>query len=452
MSSTDVAVFRGTDQIERYIDSLREPQWMLDIRRRALKAFESMNWPTTEDEEWRRSDISSYDFDRYGYVGEAAAAPAVSESAAPESGAQRSGTIRFRGGSCTELTLDPALAQQGVVFETLSALFENGVRNNSQSHAAAVTAVRKLLESRTAEFENRMYAWHYAAWTHGVVLCVPRFVEISRPFEVVMEHEGDEALSAPQVVAVLDEGARATMLYTVEGEEKGEVVLNEAIDVNVADAARLELYSHYQLNIDSSAFSNGRAEIGRDGAFHSFVASFGGMFTKLRMDARLNGTGGDIDLDGLYFASEDQHMDLGTVQSHNALNANSRTFYKGAVKDEAHAIYQGLIRVARNASQTDAYLTNNSLLLNDGARSDSIPGLNINTDDVKCSHGSTTGKIDPLQLYYLQTRGFSYEAARITLVQGFLEEVIVRAPEPVQDRLRELVEARILAEYDPDQD
>lgn len=449
MSSTEVAVFRGTDQIQRYIDSLHEPQWMLDIRRRALQAFQSMSWPTTEDEEWRRSDISSYNFDGYGYAAEPSA---VSTPAATDAGAAVSGTIRFRGGRCTEVTLDPELAQQGVVFSTLAALFENGLGNNSQSHAAAATAVRSLLESRTAEFENRMYAWHYASWTHGVVLYVPRFVEISRPFQVVMEHEGDEVLSVPQIVAVLDEGARATLLHSVEGDDEGEVVLNEAIDVHVADAARLDLSTHYQLNIDSSSFSNGRADIGRDGAFHSFVASFGGMFTKLRMDARLNGTGGDIDLDGLYFASEDQHMDLGTVQSHNAYNANSRTFYKGAVKDEAHAIYQGLIRVARNASQTDAYLTNNSLLLNDGARSDSIPGLNINTDDVKCSHGSTTGKIDPVQLYYLQTRGFSYETARIMLVQGFLEEVIVRAPEPVQERLRGLVEARILAEYDPDQD
>ncbi|TVQ39587.1 MAG: Fe-S cluster assembly protein SufD [Spirochaetaceae bacterium] len=448
MNSTHTAVFSGTHQIDRYIESLHEPQWMSTIRRRALQAFCAMVWPTTEDEEWRRSDISSYDFDSYGLAPAAVVQPP--QIAGSVDGAERSGVIRFRNGQCSEASLDAGLARQGVVFGPLSVLLDDGVGNNSAQHAAAVDAVRRLLEQRSQSFENRILAWHYATWTHGVVLYVPRFVEVKVPFEVQFDNGADQALSAPQVIAVLEEGARATLLHSVTGDDEGEVLINEAIDVDVAAAAYFDLFTHYDLNVDSTTFSNGRADIGRDAGFHSFVSNFGGMFSKLRFDADLNETGGDIDLDGLYFASRDQHMDLRTVQSHNAFNANSRTFYKGAVKDESHAIYQGLIRVARNASQTDAYLTNNTLLLNNGARADSIPGLNINTDDVKCSHGSTTGKIDPLQLFYLQSRGLPSDVARIMLVQGFLEEVINRAPLQVRERLRELVEQRILAQYDVD--
>lgn len=448
MSSTETAVFSGTQQIERYIESLREPDWMLAIRRRALAAFNKMEWPTTEDEEWRRSDISSYDFDSYSFDKPGDSSTHVLTA----DGKQRAGVARFSDGSCSEISLDENLARQGVVFGSLSALLDGRSGNSSHEHAAALTAVRRLLEKRTADFENRLFAWHYATWNHGVVLYVPRSVEIKAPFEIQFETSADEALSAPQIVVVMEQGARATLLHSARGADEGEVVLNEAIDIDVADAAYFDLFTHYDLNIDCTTFSNGRADVAKDAAFHSFVSSFGSMFTKLRFDAELNGTGGDIDLDGLYFGNQDQHMDLRTVQSHNAYNANSRTFYKGAVKDEAHVIYQGLIRVARNASQTDAYLTNNTLLLNNGARADSIPGLNINTDDVKCSHGSTTGKINPLQLFYLQSRGFAYDAARIMLVQGFLEQVLVRAPEPVQDWLRELVEQRILAQYDSDEE
>jgi Fe-S cluster assembly protein SufD len=134
------------------------------------------------------------------------------------------------------------------------------------------------------------------------------------------------------------------------------------------------------------------------------------------------------------------------VQDHRGRNTGSRTFYKGAVKDEARSIYQGLIKVDHDAPQTDAYLTNNNLILNDGARSDSIPSLQINTDDVKCSHGSTTGRIDQRQLFYLLTRGYSPTEARVMLVQGFFEELIARAPAIVQEDVRAEVEERLLAE------
>jgi Fe-S cluster assembly protein SufD len=197
------------------------------------------------------------------------------------------------------------------------------------------------------------------------------------------------------------------------------------------------------LNIDSTAFSNGTIRVDRDATLHHFVTVFGGLLSKVRFDANLVGTGADVDLDGLYFGHEDQHMDLRTVQNHKAPHANSRTFYKGAVKDEARSVYQGLIAVDHGAVQTDAYLTNNNLILNDGARADSIPSLQINTDDVKCSHGSTTGKIDAEQLFYLQSRGFSDNEAKSMLVQGFYDELIVRVPEVVQEALRQKVTERI---------
>jgi Fe-S cluster assembly protein SufD len=155
------------------------------------------------------------------------------------------------------------------------------------------------------------------------------------------------------------------------------------------------------------------------------------------------GEGADAKINGLYFAEEDQHLDLRTVQYHRAPHGGSRTFYKGAVRDEGRSVYQGLIEVAPGADKTDAYLTNNNLILNDGARADSIPSLRIQTDDVKCSHGSTTGKIDPAQLYYLETRGYSEAEARELLVEGYFEEVAAGLDARLGDVIRSVVHQRL---------
>jgi Fe-S cluster assembly protein SufD len=150
-----------------------------------------------------------------------------------------------------------------------------------------------------------------------------------------------------------------------------------------------------------------------------------------------------MELDGLYFTHADQHMDLRTVQRHEAPTAYSRTIYKGPLRDEGRSVYQGLIRVEENASGTDAYLTNNNLVLNDGARSDSIPSLQIGTNDVRCSHGSTTGRIDPLQLFYLMSRGYKESEAVEMLIEGFFDEIVAKLPEILRDELRETIAQRV---------
>jgi Fe-S cluster assembly protein SufD len=128
---------------------------------------------------------------------------------------------------------------------------------------------------------------------------------------------------------------------------------------------------------------------------------------------------------------------------HRAPHTTSRAFYRGAVRDESHAIYQGLIQVDHEAAGTDAYLTNKNLILSDEARADSIPSLNIKTDDVRCSHGSTTGKLDENQLFYLRTRGYTEAEAKRMLVEGYFEDLILQTPELVHEELRELIMERI---------
>lgn len=430
MSSLTVTDSR-VESLRAFIAGSDEPQWLRDVRSRALDRFESLPWPTTQDEEFRRSDVSMYDFDSYSF------AVGRTEAAAVENPVGLAGTLTFRGTTATRYSLADGLAEKGVVVTCLADFVARPFPDE------VVAAVQDALLAGVANADNRLALWHYVTMTHGAVVYVPTFVEIAEPFLVTMEEDGEDGLRAPQLVVVGAEGARFRVAHRQLGVEDGEVLVNEAVDIVAGDAGEVEYYGFQNINIDSSAISNGLGRVGRDATLHHYNAVFGGLFSKYRFDAQMDGPGADAFLGGVYFPHEDQHVDLRTVQHHVAGQAHSLTLYKGAVTGEAHSVFQGLISVDHDALGTDAYLTNNNLLLGNDGRSDSIPTLQINTDEVRCSHGSTTGTLDELQAFYLMSRGFSFRDARHMLVLGFIDEVVEKFPEVLVDEIHPVVEERI---------
>lgn len=427
--------YDGTAAIEDYIRDRSEPEWFRAIRREAMNRFVTDPWPTTEVEEWRRTDISMYDFDDYSFSADGTSLP---ECELPE---DASAVLRFAGGHCTGVAVKDELAAKGVVVTSLI--------EAAGGHAGEKTA--NLLEDKGAPLmreglnraDNRVQTWHYSTITHGVFIYLPKGVVIEDPIYIEFEESGDSRLSVPHVVLYAEEQSNAMIVQRLYGTEDGEVLCNEGSDVYISQAADVRFMSIQNLNLDSTSFSFGAGSLQRDGSFQHYLCNFGGMLSKSRFDCTLDGQGSLVRLNGLYFPYEDQQMDMRTVQHHRAPHAESRTYYKGAVRDESHSIYQGLIEVAPNATQTDAYLTNKNLILNDGARADSIPTLQINTDDVSCSHGSSSGKLEPLHLFYLQARGYSLLEAEETLLMGFFDDIIDKAPERIQDQLRGLVSHRV---------
>lgn len=420
------------DTLSAFIDGRAEPDWMRTVRVAALERFRMMEWPTAQDEEFRRSDVSNYDFDAYTF--EIPEGPA----AIVENPVGQSGSIRFENGAVVRRSLDAALESKGVQLVSLQEALAGAI---SESLAATV---RDTMLKGIANADNRLAVWHYATMTHGVVLSVPRFVELSDPFVITFDEQQSNALMrAPHVVVVGAEGARFSVVERAQGADEGEVLYNAGVDISAGDAGEIRYFGLQTVNIDSSYISNALVSVGRDATVQHYTAAFGGMFSKYRVDAEMVGAGGDAFIGGVYFPHEDQHIDLRTVQRHISPKAHSLTLYKGAVTDEAHSVYQGLISVDHEALNTDAYLTNNNLILGDDAQADSIPTLQINTNEVRCSHGSTTGKLDEKQIYYLKTRGYSPEEARHILVQGYFEEILGRYPEAVSEEIHAIVEARI---------
>ncbi len=436
-------LYEGTGALSDYIQNQDDPSWLRDLRTAALTRFTVEQWPTTGLEEWRRTDLTSYDFDRYALRDSGSTDGSVS---LPD---DASALIRFENGVCVGFALSAEAESAGLVVASL----RDAARGAYGSDMAEIVQQKAepVLREYLENADNKLQLWNFAALTHGTFVYLPENTRLKDPIYIENSVEDDEAVLAPYHVIVAEHLVDAMIVQTLSGAEEGEVLVNEGIGVTIGEESHVRFMAVQNLNIDSTYFCFGNGSIQKDGDLQHYLCNFGGMLSKSRFDCTLDGPGSLVRLNGLYFPFQDQQMDMRTVQHHRAPHAESRTYYKGAVRDEAHAIYQGLIEVAPNATKTDAYLTNKNLVMNDGARSDSIPTLQINTDDVRCSHGSSTGKLDFLQLHYLKSRGYSPIEAEETLLMGFFEDIIDKAPERLQNELRDLVSRRVYEAHDDDE-
>lgn len=378
--------------------------WYEIARARAGERFAALGWPSATEEEWRRSDLSRLGLE--AFLGREA-----------------------RGGVSFGSELDAEARAAGV---RLAPLAEAGLPGLEAGRPGARAAFERALETG-----DRFAAWNLAegeAW----VLELPSGVNLARPLLVDCRLQGPVGL--PRLAVVAGEGARADVILRVSlASSSVPALANLALDVEAGAGSVLRIYELRESGEEALWFAEARARLGRDASFVHLVASDSGRFVKSRVDCSLEGPGADAALDGLFRARRGRHLDLRTVQRHLAPRATSRALYKGALDEGGRSVFQGLIEVAPGAFGTDAFLANRNLLLGDGARADSLPTLRIANNDVRCSHGSTTGKLPEAELFYLESRGFDRGTARELLVQGFFTELLERLPadfsEPLAERL-----------------
>jgi Fe-S cluster assembly protein SufD len=415
-----------------------EPAWMREMRAEAGARMEAMSWPTASDEEWRRTDVSRLDLPSFT-AGPSAPAPCPREG----DPGPAAGVIRFDGGRCIEMALAGAWKEQGVRLVPLELALEE-----------FEIVLHRLFRDGLLAADNRLAAWHFAQWSHGAFVWVPAGLQLDAPLIVELAEQGaggtgQSAVSAPHVSVVIGEGARATVVHRIAGTDgpngrNSPLLVNAAMDIQLGAAASLELCEAQDLGPSALYFRHARATVARDASLRHLDASFGARLVKSRIDCSMDGRGSEAILVGAYFCRAGQHMDIRTVQRHRAPSATSRATYKGAVTG-GRTVFQGLIEVAEGASGTDAFLSNKNLILGESARADSIPTLKIGNNDVRCSHGSTTGRLSDEELFYLESRGFSPNDAREMLVVGFFEELLDRAPEAFREDALAWIRARLRA-------
>ena len=400
------------------------PSWLSERRRHAWSVFEDTPLPSTRSEEWRYTDVSrllkfaDLRVATDGALAENGSRPAGLAAAMDEDYAASGHTLLIDGG-VVHVDLEPALAEQGVILTSLrSAVNEHG------------GLLEELLATEILPPEDgKFQALNAALWTDGVLLYVPRNVKLDLPVRTTrwLSHAGSAVFTRTLIVA--EPGSQVSYVEESLSEDfDRRTLVSSAVEVIARDGAQLQYVSIQRLGRGVFCQSAQRTLAHRDSKLDTLNVSLGASVTRLDLNARLLGPGAHSELLGLYFGDEDQHFDHNTSQDHIAPDTGSDLLYKGALDDRAQSAFRGIIRVHRGAQRTDAYQTNRNLLLSDECRANSLPNLEIEADDVKCSHGATVGQLDSEALFYLLSRGLSQQQAERLVVLGFLGEVMAKLP------------------------
>jgi Fe-S cluster assembly protein SufD len=408
-----------------------EPAWMLELRRRAWRFFEEMPWPTGKEETWRRTRLTGFNLE--DYTPAAPVAPAVLPESVTSrlSEIQSAGSLAVVDGQQAQAELAEPLKARGVVFTSLSTAL-----------AEHPELVQRAFSTAVATDENKFSALHYALWNGGTFLYVPRGVTVEAPLQAVVYQTPGKRAGFHHTLVLTEEGASVTLVEDFTGADEG--MTDSAVELLPGTNSQVH-YLHLQ-NLAPTAwnFSTQRMLLVRDSLLRFLIASWGSRLSKTWINMELNGPGSHGELLGLYFPDGRQHIDHHTNQLHKSPNGTSDLLFKGALKDRGRSVYQGYIKVYPNAQKTNAYQANRNLILSKNARADSIPGLEIEANDVRCTHGATASQLQEEYVFYLMSRGLSRPSAERLVVQGFLEEVLDRIPvEAVRAKLEDEIAHKI---------
>jgi Fe-S cluster assembly protein SufD len=278
-----------------------------------------------------------------------------------------------------------------------------------------------------------------AAWSTPVMVQVPAGVVVERPL-LIVHWLGTEGVAAFPHTTVVGGANSEVTVVEYHGSADVHAFVDPVVELDVGDAARMRYLNLQDLGDRVWQISYQASRVGRDASLLSAVVALGGDYARVRTDSRLAGKGGSASLMALYFGDGGQMHDFRTMQDHAAPNTTSDLLFKGAVEGHSRSVYTGLIRVAKEAVGTNAFQTNRNLVLSEGASAESVPNLEIETNQVQCSHASAVGPIDEEQRFYLESRGVPTEVADRLIVLGFFGEVLERLPVPaLTARLREAV-------------
>ena len=375
------------------------PEWLTERRRADFETFYELPLPDQSMEDWRRTDVSHVDLERF--------APPAADGA----------PVSVEG-------LPP-----GVIVMRL----EDAAREHPE-------LVRRYLDHEVVPATaGKFAALNAAFWRGGMFVFVPRGVDATVPVWNSVTVDGDLAL--PRSLVVVEDGAR--LVYT--DEYRGGGALSSAVtEVVLGDGARIDYLVLQELDTTVDHFATHRINVGRDSQAELVVVATGAGVSKTYMEVAMLGSGSNARISGLVIGDGEQHFDYQSLQDHHAPHCTSDLLVKTALRDSAVSVYSGLIKIRKPAQHSDAYQANRNLLLSPQAKADSIPRLEIEANDVRCTHGATVGQVDAEQLFYLESRGIELREAQNLVVHGFFQPVIDRIALPeVRERLHATIDAEL---------
>lgn len=383
------------ETITNWSKAAGEPEWLQTSRTKAWDAFAAAPLPPHTSEAWKYTDMES--------LTAVAGDPSIQ---LPEGPLPDMGDMIF-------MDLHTAVKKQPKLTQTL---LEQALSTRFSSIANQAYGGQRYLEQ------------HNALWNCGYVLYVPKGVKVSTPITTTLT-AGDKALF-PRTLIVLEEGAELTYIEHLTGNATSEAgqSCQARTHIHCAPNSRLHYASVQHWGGDMRYIAQQHATVEKDAHMTSLSISLGSATTKTVTETVMAAPGADANIFGLTFGDGSQHIDHHTLQTHQAPNTTSNLLYKTALTDNAQGVYTGLIKMGEKAQQGAAYQSNRNLLLSDACATNAVPQLEIEANDVKCSHGATMGSIDEEQLYYLTSRGLSKTQAEQMIIAGFFEELLTELP------------------------
>jgi Fe-S cluster assembly protein SufD len=388
-------------------------------RTAAASRYDELPLPSTADEHWRFTDLRDFDPDAFVRDGHGLVPGTKTWSGETMLDVDVAGLAVV-----DESGISIERAPAGVTFET----FEDHER------------LGQLVGS-----DEKFAAHNAASWEHGLLVVVPRGVVLEQPLAVRVVNTVEEGVLFFRLLVLAEPESRFTLIEEYASSSPGlPGYFNAVTELYVEQAAKLEYVSIQNLSQETWHFASHHARVERDAELDWIAGGFGSKKGKVWIQNDLTGQGATSRVTGAYFADAKQHLDYDTYQLHAAPNTTSDFAFKGALRDEATAVWRGMIRVEEDAQRTNAYQENRNLMLSPTTHAVPIPGLEILANDVRCTHGATVGQVDREQLFYLMARGLSRGEAERLIVRGFFTDVLDRIElEPVREALGEALEARI---------
>jgi Fe-S cluster assembly protein SufD len=426
------------DLVERLSDAVGEPEWLRTRRLAAWDAFVRLPLPSPTDEEWRRTDLRGLTLDALRPL---APSPAPQKARPPAplmhlvgDPAEAAGLRLVVDGVQIQCRLASDLARSGVVFMSLS-----------EAVASHPDLVRQYLGTVVRDDENKFRALHAALWTGGTFLYVPKNVEIDLQLVTGTWLDQDGVTYMPHTLVIAEERSRVTLVELASSAgRQGRTLVNHAVELIPRAGAQIRYVNLQDWGRNLWEIGIVRGVLARDATIHSLLVAFGAGLVKTNVESRLVGQGSTSEMLGVLFGDDAQHFDYHTLQEHAAPNTTSDLLYKGALKDTAHSVFAGLIRADYGAQKTNAFQLNRNLILSEGARADSMPKLEIMANDLRCTHGASTSRLNEDQIFYLMSRGLPRPTAVRMMVDGFFAEIFDRIPlEQIRRLLGEAIERKM---------
>ena len=407
-------------------------------RHQAWETYARLGMPSVAEEAWRRTDLRLLPAEsfRLPVPGAFEAQPPVPAELLEPLTAERHGgqVILLPGGARS--SLDPGLAAKKVIFSDL--------RSAEREYPDLVA---RMAGELVRPEEGKFAALAAAFAQNGVVLYVPKGVTVEQPLNSLLWGPGAGLAHLSHILVWVDEGASVTYVHEAASPDESAAAMHAGIvEIKVGDGASLKFVELQSWGRHVWNFSHERVSVGSHASVDWIFGAVGSHLTKNFSELDLVGEGATGRMSGFYFADGSQHLDHDTQQNHLARQTTSDLLFNGALKGASRSVWQGMIYVAPVAQRTDGYQANRNLILSPEARADSIPGLEILADDVRCTHGATVGKLEQEPLFYIKSRGIPEREAERLIVEGFFDPIMQRIPfEGVRARFQQAIHEKTAA-------